>query len=107
MGKGRTSTSSSVSRNSSSAGNAPTLEASFAEGKRGLKRVMDDMHGEIAMLHAKIEELQSEKEELTAKLEAQANSCESDRLARSQAEFELDKLKVDDNTATKMVARYM
>ncbi|KAJ2919876.1 hypothetical protein MD484_g620, partial [Candolleomyces efflorescens] len=107
-GAGRLSTSSSGSRNSSaSGGSAPTLEASFSEGKRNLKRVMDDMHSEVASLHAKIEELQLEKEELIAKLEAQAKSCDADRLARSQAEFELDKLKVDDNTATKMVARYM
>ncbi|KAJ2928069.1 hypothetical protein H1R20_g9025, partial [Candolleomyces eurysporus] len=107
MGKGRPSTSSSGSRNSSSTANAPTLEASFAEGKRNLKRLMDDMHGEIGALHARVEELQSEKEGMVSELDAQAKSCEADRLAQSQAQFELDKLKVDDNTATKMVARYM
>ncbi|KAJ2925718.1 hypothetical protein H1R20_g11375, partial [Candolleomyces eurysporus] len=107
MGKGRPSTSSSGSRNSSSTANAPTLEASFAESKRNLKRLMDDMHGEIGALHARVEELQSEKEGMVSELDAQAKSCEADRLAQSQAQFELDKLKVDDNTATKMVARYM
>lgn len=83
------------------------LEDGLSQGKLGLKRLMGEMEEEISGLQSQLQVLQMEKEDLEARVDAQAKSAEADRLARTQAEFELEKMKVDDNTAAKMVSRYM
>lgn len=102
-----------ATKDSASSGQTPNgtsgsgLEDSISQGRLGLKRLMGEMEEEISSLQMQLQVLHSEKEELEARVDAQLKAAEADRLARAQAEFELEKMKVDDNTAAKMVSRYM
>lgn len=83
------------------------LEDGLSQGKLGLKRLMSEMEEEISGLQIQLQTLHTEKEELEARVDTKLKAAEADRQARAQAEFELEKMKVDDNTAAKMVSRYM
>ncbi|KAJ3537649.1 hypothetical protein NMY22_g5510 [Coprinellus aureogranulatus] len=83
------------------------LEDGLTQGKLGLKRLMGEMEEEISGMRRQLESLQVEKEELVGRVEVLVKAAEADRAAKGQADFELDKMKVDDNTAAKMVSRYM
>jgi hypothetical protein len=95
-------------KNGGQAHNGPSsLEKSFAEGKAGLTRLMLETHEETAKLEQKLDHIQADYEGLEARFHAQARATQLEQEARSQAQLELDRLRVDDNTAAKMVSRYM
>ncbi|KAF6750528.1 hypothetical protein DFP72DRAFT_510549 [Ephemerocybe angulata] len=98
---------SSSSSTASGKGGAGRLDAVLAEGRSGLKKLMQDHDAEVSELQKRVSVLEGENEELTARLEAAQKAGEADVQARAQAEYELETLKVDDGTAAKMVSRYM
>lgn len=84
-----------------------TLVEGFEDSKLGLQRLFDDFTTETDRLRAEVASLRDQNSELLAKYGALAKSSELDRIERAKAVAELDQLKTDDNTATKMVSRYM
>lgn len=98
---------SSSSSTASGKGGAGRLDAVLAEGRAGLKKLMQGHDAEVSELQKRVSVLEGENEELTARLEAAQRAGEADVQARAQAEYELEALKVDDGTAAKMVSRYM
>ncbi|KAH6887333.1 hypothetical protein BKA70DRAFT_1122250, partial [Coprinopsis sp. MPI-PUGE-AT-0042] len=83
------------------------LEKSFAEGKAGLTRLMLETHEETAKLERKLDQIQADYAALEARFQAQVKATALEQESRSQIQLELDRLRVDDNTAAKMVSRYM
>jgi hypothetical protein len=88
-------------------GAGAALEVGLSQGKLGLKRLVGEMEEEISALQVQVQALQVEKEAVEGRVEALTKATEVDRAAKAQAEFELEKMKVDDKTAAKMVSRYM
>lgn len=84
-----------------------SLSQSFEEGKFGLQRLLSEFSQESERQHAEIERLQGELAMSKVQLEAQYLSIEEERIELAETQAELQKLRVDDNTAAKMVSRYM
>lgn len=99
--------SSSLPLGTPSSDSSLTLAESLAEGKLGLQKLLEEFNGESERLATDISGLQSEIEDLTAQLQAERKSAEDDRSQLAEALVQLDKYKADDNTAAKMVSRYM
>jgi hypothetical protein len=93
---------------SSAAATGPKpLASSLVEGKLGLQRLLSEFSTTTEKLQIELIRLHGELAASEAKCEAERRNAElvHDKLARAQ--FELEKLKVDDNTAAKIVSRYM
>lgn len=84
-----------------------TLVDGLSQGKLGLQKLLSEFSSETERLQAHISSLHGELETLESKLEAEKKGSEHDRVNLAMAQFELEKLKIDDNTAAKMVSRYM
>ncbi|KAH9950225.1 hypothetical protein B0H21DRAFT_803077 [Amylocystis lapponica] len=84
-----------------------TLVDSLAEGKSGLKKLLDEFSGETLRLEAEISGLHAETTILSSDLDTERARAEHDRTQLAQLQLELDKYRIDDNTAAKMVSRYM
>ncbi|KIJ59678.1 hypothetical protein HYDPIDRAFT_32902 [Hydnomerulius pinastri MD-312] len=84
-----------------------TLVDSLHEGKSGLQKLFVEFTGETEQLEAVIAELRGQVSSLQATIEAERKSAFQDRTSLAQARTELDKLKLEDQTAAKMVSRYM
>ncbi|KIK81654.1 hypothetical protein PAXRUDRAFT_155583 [Paxillus rubicundulus Ve08.2h10] len=84
-----------------------TLVDSLHEGKSGLHKLFAEFSAETANLHATISELRGQISSLQTTIAAQRKTALHDRTLLSQANTELDKLKLEDQTAAKMVSRYM
>lgn len=88
-------------------GNGPTLVDGLAEGKSGLRKLLEEFNDETEKLETEKERLHSEILLLLSQLENERKGAEQDRLRLAEALVELDKHRSDDNTAAKMVSRYM
>ena len=83
------------------------LAGSLEEGKLGLQRLVSEFAEESERLQAEIIRLQNELAIVEAREEAERRSTEHHCLELAKTQTELQKLKIDDNTAAKMVSRYM
>ncbi|KAF9242004.1 hypothetical protein BU15DRAFT_86954 [Melanogaster broomeanus] len=84
-----------------------TLVDSLQEDKYGLHKLFTEFSAETKNLHATIFELRGQFSSLQTTLEAERKTALHDRTLLSQAKTELDKFKLEDQTAAKMVSRYM
>ena len=80
---------------------------SLAEGKSGLQRLLAEFSMTTEKLQTELLQLHGELATSETKCEAEKKSTELSRVELAKAQFELQKLKIDDNTAAKMVSRYM
>lgn len=91
----------------SAADSSSSLVNSLAEGKLGLHRLLGEHNQETEKLAAHITKLSDENEFLKTKLDVERKRSEADRESLAKVLLELDKHRIDDSTATKMVSRYM
>ena len=84
-----------------------TLANSLAEGKLGLNRLLTELHSDTEELHRQLGQLRGEIEVLKSNHEAERKGTQTLHLELAKAQAELYMLKIDDNTAAKMVSRYM
>jgi chromosome segregation ATPase len=86
---------------------ATTLTNGLVETRADLQKLVSEFSSETQQLHGEIASLQQKLVEAELTVEAEKQNAENDRVLRAKAQFELEKLRRDDNTASKMVARYM
>lgn len=80
---------------------------SLSEAKSGLSKLFTEFSAETERLQSEIANLQERLDISEAKLTAEKKGSELDRIALAKAQVELAELKINDNTAAKMVSRYM
>ncbi|CAL1705378.1 unnamed protein product [Somion occarium] len=107
QGHSRTPSGSSQSAGPDGSTSSLTLVESLAEGKSGLQRLLDEFNGESEKLATEVHRLQGNIESLTTTLDGEREGSQDIRSQLSDALVQLDKYKADDNTAAKMVSRYM
>ncbi|KAF8805283.1 hypothetical protein BYT27DRAFT_7234354 [Phlegmacium glaucopus] len=83
------------------------LANTFVEGKLGLKCLLSEFQSDREELQRQLGQLQGELEVLKSNHEAERKATHIFHLELTKAQAELQTLKIDDNTAAKMVARYM
>ena len=83
------------------------LADSLVEGKLGLQRLLSEFSTTTDKLQAEVFHLHGELAASEAKHKAERQSAELCERELARARFELQMLKLDDNTAAKMVSRYM
>lgn len=81
--------------------------ANFAEGKAGLQRLLAELNTENEQAASDLSKARSESELLRTQLDAERQRSEADRESLAKIILELDKYRADDNSAAKMVSRYM
>ncbi len=91
----------------SSSGSATTLADSLVEGKLGLQKLLEEFNGRNERLQSDMDKLHGDNGLLYKELEVARRTADHDRDELARALHELDKYRADDNTATKMVSRYM
>ncbi|KAI1788360.1 hypothetical protein LXA43DRAFT_974837 [Ganoderma leucocontextum] len=91
----------------SSNGSTTTLVDTLAEGKLGLQKLLEEFNGRNEQLQADVAQLHGDNGLLYKELEVARQGARHDRDELAKALHELDKYRADDNTATKMVSRYM
>ncbi|KAF8447366.1 hypothetical protein L210DRAFT_3619011 [Boletus edulis BED1] len=84
-----------------------TLVDTLQDGKSSLHRILAEFSTESENLHATIAELDAKVSTLQMTLDAERITASHDRTLLSQTKTELDKLNLEDQTAAKMVTRYM
>ncbi|KAI0345392.1 hypothetical protein BDW22DRAFT_1029908 [Trametopsis cervina] len=105
--EGRPSHTRTVSREEHAPFSQSTPVGSLAEGKLGLQKLFMEFSGENEQLASELSKSQSEVTLLREQLNAEQQRSEADRESLGKMIVELDKYKADDNTAAKMVSRYM
>ncbi|KAI0636522.1 hypothetical protein C8Q77DRAFT_1049756 [Trametes polyzona] len=98
---------SSIDLTSSSNASTTTLVDSLAEGKSGLRRLLEEFNSDNERLEAEISKLHADNAMLYKELEVARLGAEYDRSELAKLQFELDQHRADDTTAAKMVSRYM
>ena len=88
-------------------GSVTSLVDNLAEGRLGLQKLLEEFNGRNERLQAEIAKLHGDNGLLYKELEVARQGAEHDRAELAHALHELDKYRADDNTATKMVSRYM
>ena len=83
------------------------LANSLMEANLGLKRLLSEFHFDTEELHRQRGKLRGELEVLKSILEAERKGSHTLHLELAKVQAELHMLKIDDNTAAKMVSRYM
>ncbi|ESK82831.1 hypothetical protein Moror_12254 [Moniliophthora roreri MCA 2997] len=94
------------SRNPSGTSN-DQLADGLSEGKLGLQRLFNDFTTEVETLSARVTHLQGQIVDAEKRVEAERKAGETERLLLAQTQHELEKLKLEDKSAAKMVSRYM
>lgn len=84
-----------------------TLANSLAEGKLGLNRLLTELHSDTEELHRQLSQLRGELDVLKSNHEAERKGTHTLHLELAKTQAELHMLKIEDNTAAKMVSRYM
>ncbi|EIW84667.1 hypothetical protein CONPUDRAFT_162038 [Coniophora puteana RWD-64-598 SS2] len=84
-----------------------TLVDGLQEGKHGLHKLLGEFGGETERLEGVIAGLSRDIANLQVELQAERKAGAYTQSQLSEARVELDKLRADDNTAAKMVSRYM
>ncbi|KAG6895604.1 hypothetical protein C0992_000419, partial [Termitomyces sp. T32_za158] len=79
----------------------------LAEGKLGLQKLLKDFNAETTRLQKELLEAQGALAVADSHRDSEKRHLEQCRVELAQAQFELQQLKLDDNTAAKMVSRYM
>jgi hypothetical protein len=77
------------------------------EGRIGLRRLMADYHAETSRLEAEIGKLHHELSDISAAGTAAVQAHDEDLSQLAALQTEVEKNRIDNNTAAKMVARYM
>ena len=98
------------SRSVSSPGGPATptlLKDGLAEGKLGLQRLVAEFSAATGQLQAELFTAQGEIAVLKSKDEVEKKNLDQHLVELARARFDLERLKVDDNSAAKMVSRYM
>jgi phage shock protein A len=85
----------------------PALMDSYAEGKKGLKRLLCEFSAESERLEEKIAKLERELATAETRWETERKVAELDRALLAKVQAELVKLRIDDKAAARMVSRYM
>ncbi|KAK0196455.1 hypothetical protein F5146DRAFT_922148 [Armillaria mellea] len=80
---------------------------SLSEAKSGVHKLFDDFSSESEELHAKVDHLEGELAIAHAKYEAEIRNKENNSVELAKAQTEQEKMKLEDNSAAKMVSRYM
>ncbi|KAI0957902.1 hypothetical protein AcW1_006144 [Taiwanofungus camphoratus] len=106
-GRPRKSSVSSLASRNGANGSSTTLVDSLAEGKSGLQKLLEEFNSETERLGMEISILHREITQLSSQLEAERQRAESDRTLLAQSMVDLEKYRMDDSTAAKMVSRYM
>ena len=88
-------------------GSVTSLVDNLTEGRLGLQKLLEEFNGRNERLQAEIAKLHGDNGLLYKELEVARQGAEHDRAELAHALHELDKYRADDNTATKMVSRYM
>jgi hypothetical protein len=83
------------------------LANSLADEKLGFKRLLSKFHSDTAELHRQLGQLRGELEVIKSNHEVERKGAHILHLELAKAQAELHMLKIDDNTAAKMVSRYM
>ncbi|TFY64672.1 hypothetical protein EVJ58_g2455 [Rhodofomes roseus] len=84
-----------------------TLVDSLSEGKSGLQKLLGELNGEHEQLGAEITRLHGDFTSLAGELEVERKRGLDDRARLAQCLADMERYKIDDNTAAKMVSRYM
>ncbi|KAG8217952.1 hypothetical protein J3R82DRAFT_6123 [Butyriboletus roseoflavus] len=84
-----------------------TLVDNLQDGKSTLHRMLTAFDTESEQLHVAIAELNAKVSDLQMTLDAERVTASHDRTLLSQTKTELDRLNLEDQTAAKMVTRYM
>jgi hypothetical protein len=84
-----------------------TLVDTLQDAKSNLHRIMTAFSTESESLHATVTQLNAQVSDLQMTLDAERLTASHDRTLLSQTKTELDKLDLEDQTAAKMVTRYM
>ena len=85
----------------------PVSSGNLSEGKYELQKLFNEFSAEVERLNADVAELQTRLAVAEAKADSEKQASEMDHIERAKAQVALETLKRDDNTAAKMVARYM
>ncbi|TFK67113.1 hypothetical protein BDN72DRAFT_115225 [Pluteus cervinus] len=93
--------------NEFAASSTTTLAESISEGKNGLQKLLAEFSVESEQLNSEIERLQQDLDVAKAQHEAERKRGEQDRVTLAKALSELERAKLDDNSAAQMVSRYM
>ncbi|KAF8656009.1 hypothetical protein AX16_002797 [Volvariella volvacea WC 439] len=101
------SSSTQVGEYSSQGASTTTLVDSYAEGKQGLQRLLSEFNSEAEQLQLELETTQTELQVLRTQHEAERKQAEAERAALAKAWVEVEKLRLNDNSAAQMVSRYM
>ena len=83
------------------------LANSLVEEKLGLKRLLSEFHSDTEELYRELGQLRGELEVVRSNHDAERKGTHTLHLELAKAQAELHMLKIDDNTAAKMVSRYM
>jgi chromosome segregation ATPase len=83
------------------------LANSLVEGKLGLKRLLSEFHSDTEELQRQLSQLRGELEVVKSNHEAERKGNHILHLELGKAQAELHLLKINDNTAARMVSRYM
>ncbi|KAF9001739.1 hypothetical protein BDQ17DRAFT_1358167 [Cyathus striatus] len=84
-----------------------TLGQFLAEGKTELHNLVSGFQEQTERLQAELTKAHNEIATLSSLQEAERKAAEADRIELTRVSQELKKLQLDDNTAAKMVSRYM
>ncbi|KZT71338.1 hypothetical protein DAEQUDRAFT_810018 [Daedalea quercina L-15889] len=84
-----------------------TLVDSLSEGKSGLQKLLGELNGEHEQLGAEVSRLQGELTGLESELQVERKRGLDDRAQLAQSLVDMERYRIDDNTAAKMVSRYM
>ncbi|TCD70277.1 hypothetical protein EIP91_004178 [Steccherinum ochraceum] len=98
---------SSIQMTREASSSSVTLVESLAEGKSGLHKLLEEFNGESARHATDFYELQGKLDEANASLASERKNVENLQSQLASALIEVNKAKMDDNTAAKMVSRYM
>ncbi|KAL0576071.1 hypothetical protein V5O48_005899 [Marasmius crinis-equi] len=94
-------------RGSTASAGSGSLVDGLSEGKSGLQRLFNDFSSETEKLQSEVTRLRGQLAESESRLEGERKGAEADRILLAQIQHQLEKLKLDDRTAAKMVSRYM
>lgn len=84
-----------------------TLANSLVDGKLGLKRLLSEFQSDTEELQRQLSQLRTELEVTKSNHEAERQGTHMLHLELAKAQAELHMLRIDDNTAARMVSRYM
>ncbi|CAA7271156.1 unnamed protein product [Cyclocybe aegerita] len=94
-------------RTSSTSSLSDPLSSSFLEATFNLKQLTSQFQSEHEELHKQVERLRAELEVVNSKLEGEKKGEKTVLAEFGRAKTELEKLRIENGSAAKMVARYM